>query len=53
MIYSLFDKVFDRRPEWGKVIFCVLAIIVGAYASVCVIAEHGIGYFLLRLIFSP
>lgn len=53
VIYSLLEKVADRLPDWGKVIFWTVLAIVGVYGSISMIAKYGLGSFLLRVIFSP
>jgi hypothetical protein len=49
MISRALDRLLDKLPPWGKVIFLVLAITLSVYY----IARYGFGSFLLHAIFSP
>ena len=43
------SKAIDRLPSWVKVILLILTLIASAHT----IARKDLGYFLLRVIFSP
>jgi len=49
MISTAIDKLLDKLPPWGKLIFWTIAILVTVYG----IARYGLGRILLRAIFSP
>lgn len=49
MISTALGKVFEKLPNWGKVIWVVVAIVGCVY----LIREYGLFHFLLRLILSP
>ena len=46
---GILDRLFNKLPLRGKVIFWVLTIVGSVYC----IASYGLAEFLLRVIFSP